>query len=65
MKRRETWSYTNGIHEKNAVNWASNHAYTIMVEGCRNYIGKVDTFQEWHTRDGGGWERLRGEILTC
>jgi hypothetical protein len=52
MKRRENMGFTkrirnylNGIHEKNAVNWASNHAYTTMVEGCKNYIGKVDTFQ--------------------
>lgn len=34
---------------KNAINWASNHAYKTMVEGCRNYIRKVDSFQKWHT----------------
>jgi hypothetical protein len=31
------------------INWASSHAYKTMVEGCRNYIGKANSFQEWHT----------------
>jgi hypothetical protein len=42
-------SYTNGVCEKNIVDWASNHIDTTTIESCRDYLGKSNSFQEQHT----------------
>lgn len=40
-KRR---SCVNGIHERNVVNWTFDDIHTTIVEGCKDYLRKVDTF---------------------
>jgi hypothetical protein len=46
-KRRK--SFTSGVCDKNAIDWASNDLDTTMVEGCRDYPGKNDSFTKQHT----------------
>jgi hypothetical protein len=49
-KRRK--NCISGICDKNAIDWASNDLDTTMVEGCRYYLGKNDSFTKQHTRVG-------------
>jgi hypothetical protein len=42
-------NYSNGVCDKNVIDWASNDLDTTMVEGCRDYPGKNDSFTKQHT----------------
>jgi len=47
--KKKKKNYTNGVCEKYIIDGASNHIDTTMIESCRDYLGKNDSFQEQHT----------------